>query len=114
MPSPTVVCKQWLASLLQGDFDLPHKDEQRADVARKQAWRYSFIPLLNFRAGRLANCHQLLWDELLCDMGYSKYRKGCGWFKEVWQPYNSADYRDIFTHTRTKVFSAQGPLHALL
>ena len=27
------------------------------------------------RAGRLAHCHQLLWDELLCDMGYSKYRK---------------------------------------
>ena len=27
------------------------------------------------RVGRLAHCHQLLWDELMCDMGYSKYRK---------------------------------------
>ncbi|KAL0051541.1 hypothetical protein WJX82_009490 [Trebouxia sp. C0006] len=94
---------EWLAALLQGAFDLPPKDEQRADVARKQAWRYSFIPPHNFRAGRLAHCHQLLWDELLCDMGYSKYRKGWGLLKEVWQPYKIADYRDIFMHTSSKV-----------
>ena len=27
------------------------------------------------RIGRLSHCHQLLWDELLCDMGYSKFQK---------------------------------------
>ena len=34
---------------MQGDFELPSTAEQKADVARKQAWRYSFIPPHNFR-----------------------------------------------------------------
>lgn len=87
---------EWLAALLQGDFVLPNTQEMEADIARKQAWRYSFIPAHNFRVGRIAHCHQLLWDELMCDRGLAKFRKGWGLLQELWQPYNSADYRKVF------------------
>ena len=54
---------------------LPPVEEQRADVARKQAWRLSFIPKTNFRAGRLNVTCQLLYDELVTDLGLNKFRK---------------------------------------
>lgn len=87
---------EWLAALLQGDFELPAVREQDADVARKQAWRRSFMPKHNYRAGRLAVVCQLLCDELVSDLGLQKFRKGWSFLREVWQPYSSADYAVVF------------------
>jgi hypothetical protein len=61
--------------MAQGDFELPAVREQDADVARKQAWRRSFMPKHNYRAGRLAVVCQLLCDELVSDLGLQKFRK---------------------------------------
>ena len=36
--------------MLQGDFELPSKAQQEEDVARKLAWRYSFMSPHNFRS----------------------------------------------------------------
>ena len=34
---------------IQGEIELPSKAQQKEDVAKKLAWRYSFMPAHNFR-----------------------------------------------------------------
>ena len=63
--------------LPQGEFQLPNRVEMEADVARKQAWRRSLMPEHNIRAGRLGPLTLHLFDELVTDMGYSRFRKVC-------------------------------------
>ena len=63
--------------VLQGEFQLPSKAEMEADVARKQAWRRSLMPAHNIRAGRLGPQVLNLYDELVTDMGHSRFRKVC-------------------------------------
>lgn len=88
---------RWLADLLDGRHVLPPEDAMRRNIAAQQAWKRRSMPPSKGRAARLLLHMQHYHDELLEDVGESPLRKRglFGPFKEVFAPYEPADYRDV-------------------
>ncbi len=88
---------RWLAEAVAGRIALPDRDAMLAEIALMQRWKRSWMPFSSARSARvllhMANYH----DELLRDFGANPFRKR-GVFaplKELIEPYQSSDYRDI-------------------
>jgi len=88
---------RWLAEAVAGRVALPDRDAMLAEIALMQRWKRSWMPFSSARSARvllhMANYH----DELLRDFGANPFRKR-GVFaplKELIEPYQSSDYRDI-------------------
>lgn len=60
---------------LQGRIKVPSCKEMAADVAKCTSWRRSFMPATPSLAGKLVYLCQGYHDELVTDMGESKWRK---------------------------------------
>jgi len=88
---------RWLADLLDGRHALPPADVMRRNIGAQQAWKRRSMPPSKGRAARLLLHMQHYHDELLEDVGESPLRKRglFGPFKEVFAPYEPADYRDV-------------------
>lgn len=88
---------RWLADLLDGRHGLPSTAEMHLNIQAQQTWKRHVMPPSKGRAARLL-LHMLHYhDELLEDVGVSPLRKRgvFGPFKEVFAPYEPADYRDV-------------------
>ena len=62
-------------SLPQGRVELPRQEDMAAEVDRCTAWRRSFMPHQPSLGGKLNHLCQGYHDELVTDMGESKWRK---------------------------------------
>ena len=60
---------------LQGRMKVPSCKEMAADVSKCTSWRRSFMPPTPSLAGKLVYLCQGYHDELVTDMGESKWRK---------------------------------------
>jgi dimethylaniline monooxygenase (N-oxide forming) len=88
---------RWLADLLDERHALPSDEDMRRNIEDQQAWKRRIMPPSKGRAARLI-LHMLHYhDELLEDLGESPLRKRglCAPFKEVFAPYEPADYREL-------------------
>ncbi|HSM05338.1 MAG TPA: FAD-dependent oxidoreductase [Longimicrobiales bacterium] len=88
---------RWLAELIEGSHRLPDAETMRRDIDRMRAWKRSVMPYSSARGARLL-LHMLHYhDQLLVDMGVDPRRKQglLGPFKEVFAPYECADYRPV-------------------
>jgi len=88
---------RWLADLLDERHALPPDDDMQRNIEAQQAWKRRIMPPSKGRAARLL-LHMLHYhDELLEDLGESPLRKRGMFapFKEVFAPYEPADYREL-------------------
>lgn len=88
---------RWLADLLDGRHNLPSTSEMHRNIEAQRIWKRKVMPPSKGRAARLL-LHMLHYhDELLEDVGVSPLRKRGVFapFKEVFAPYEPADYRDV-------------------
>lgn len=88
---------RWLADLLDERHALPSDDDMRRNIEAQRVWKRRIMPASKGRAARLI-LHMLHYhDELLEDLGESPLRKRGLFapFKEVFAPYEPADYREV-------------------
>jgi dimethylaniline monooxygenase (N-oxide forming) len=86
---------RWLAGLIEGTHTLPAGIDMWRDVEDLKAWKRRWMPFSRARGSRLL-LHMLHYhDQLLRDMGEDPRRKRgiLAPFKEVFAPYQPADYR---------------------
>ena len=91
----------WLSRLLKGELELPDSDAMLRNIEEMRAWKQAWIPFSSSRSARLIAHTQHYHDELMRDIGTSPLRKR-GLFaplKEVFSPYQPADYADLFDST---------------
>ena len=84
----------WLIKLLQGQFQLPERDQILEEIEAIKRWKRSFMPAISSRA-TVIKLH--MWhyhDELLQDAGINPFRKK-NRFLEWFSHYRPADYRDV-------------------
>jgi len=87
---------RWLAEVLAGRHRLPPAADMHRNIEAQRVWKRRTMPFSAGRAARLL-LHMLHYhDELLADIGLSPWRKTGVFapFKEVFAPYEPADYRD--------------------
>ena len=77
LPSSACLCHtaSFDTMTLQGRIKVPSCKEMAADVAKCTSWRRSFMPATPSLAGKLVYLCQGYHDELVTDMGESKWRK---------------------------------------
>ena len=88
---------RWLADLLDQRHHLPDAAAMQHNIEAQQTWKRRTMPPSRGRAARLL-LHMLHYhDELLEDIGESPLRKRGPFapFKEVFAPYEPADYRNV-------------------
>lgn len=88
---------RWLADLIGGVHQLPPVAAMHRDIECMRAWKRRWMPFSPARASRLL-LHMLHYhDQLLVDVGQDPRRKRgvLAPFKEVFAPYEPADYRGI-------------------
>lgn len=93
---------RWLCELLKGTHSLPSAGRMRENIDRLRAWKTAWMPHSVSRSARLLLHMQHYHDELLEDFGANPLRK-TGVFaplKEVFAPYQPADYRSIVSGDR--------------
>ena len=88
---------RWLAELVAGRHRLPESEVMLKEIADMKAWKRAWMPFSPSRSARLIVHMQHYHDELLRDFGANPLRKRGLWgpLKEVVEPYEPADYRDI-------------------
>lgn len=88
---------RWLAELIAGRHRLPEAEVMLKEIADMKAWKRAWMPFSPSRSARLIVHMQHYHDELLRDFGANPLRKRGPWapLKEVIEPYEPADYRDI-------------------
>ena len=88
---------RWLAELIAGRHRLPDGEAMLKEVDDLKAWKRAWMPYSASRGARLIVHMQHYHDELLRDFGASPLRKRGPWapLKEVVEPYEPGDYRDI-------------------
>jgi dimethylaniline monooxygenase (N-oxide forming) len=88
---------RWLAELIAGRHRLPEAEIMLKEIADMKAWKRAWMPFSLSRSARLIVHMQHYHDELLRDFGANPLRKRGPWapLKEVIEPYEPADYRDI-------------------
>ena len=95
---------RWLGDLLAGCHQLPDNEAMRQNIVAMQRWKRATMPFSRGRGARLLLYMQHYHDELLTDIGISPLRKRgpLAPFKEVFAPYEPADYREIVERTMTQ------------
>ena len=88
---------RWLAELIAGRHRLPETEVMLKEIADMKAWKRAWMPFSSARSARLIVHMQHYHDELLRDFGANPLRKRGSWapLKEVIEPYQPGDYRDI-------------------
>jgi dimethylaniline monooxygenase (N-oxide forming) len=88
---------RWLAELIAGRHWLPDSEAMLREIEDMKAWKRAWMPFSASRGARLILHMQHYHDELLRDFGANPLRKRGLWapLKEVIEPYEPADYRDI-------------------
>ncbi len=88
---------RWLAELIAGRHRLPESDAMLKEIEDMKAWKRAWMPFSASRGARLIVHMQHYHDELLRDFGANPLRKRGPWapLKEVIEPYEPADYREI-------------------
>ena len=61
--------------MVQARLHLPSQEQMAAEVARCTAWRRAFMPHLPSLGGKLNHLCQGFHDELVSDMGETRWRK---------------------------------------
>lgn len=83
----------WLARYLAGQFSLPERAAQIAEIEARRAWNRELVTPRPNRS-QILNLHQLPYlDDLLVDMGLNPRRKAL--VLDQLAPYVSADYREV-------------------
>lgn len=88
---------RWLAEALAGRVDLPDRDAMLAEIELMKHWKRSWMPASGTRGARVLLHMGSYHDELLRDFGANPYRKRgpLAPLKELMEPYQSSDYRNI-------------------
>jgi dimethylaniline monooxygenase (N-oxide forming) len=115
---------RWLVELILGRHSLPAHSAMVEEVEATRQWKRRVMPFSKSRAATLHLHMQQYHDELLQDMGASKYRKRgvIGWAKEIFAPYQPRDYKlvssgDEFKSTKRSFYTDRrglAPFTALL
>jgi len=88
---------RWLAELVAGRHRLPDGAAMLKEIEEIKTWKRAWMPYSASRGARLIVHMQHYHDELLRDIGARPLRKRGPWapLKEVVEPYEPGDYRDI-------------------
>ena len=92
----------WLSAYLNGDLELPSKEEMEGCIERVLQWKREHIHFEPSRSCAVNTRFQQYIDIMLQDLRLSPYRKLPNIFSELFGQYGAADYAGVFEEYQHK------------